>query len=117
MSKKSLLTVADEFEKNLSEMGFEECYNEVELAETFKGVMSDYKKMIKTCEKEGLDVGEFELDKYEEEFVSGEVDEREEMIERIKERIISLIDVCESVPQKISQKYTKDLFDMINEDD
>ena len=110
----NLLKVANEYECSLLDNGYNECYDLQELAETFKEVITDYKKMVKVCEEGGIDTGESDIHKYEYEFEEGDIDNKEEIIDKIKERIISLVEICDDIPKNIDRKYIKDLVDIIN---
>ena len=110
----NLLKVADEYESSLLDNNFDNCYNNVELAATFKEIITDYKKIIKICENEGTDIGETCVVKYEYDFEESSADDKEEIINTIRDRIISLIEMCDEVPETIDRKYIKDLVDIIN---
>ena len=114
--KKNITDIADEFEKSLNG-GFEECFEEEGLANTFRECMQDYKKILKTCEEDGIDVGETEEKEFQEDFICGSSGDKEEIIDQIKERIVSLIEICDDVPQKLEEKYIKDLVDLLGVED
>ena len=112
----NLLKVADEYEHHLESSGFD-CFQDKELAATFKEIISDYKVITHVCEKEGLDINEPEVKEYQYEFNDADEDEKEQIIKDIKERTASLIDLCESAPENIVKKYYMDIFDMMKDDD
>lgn len=112
----NLLKIADRYEKKLNDGGYDDCFGDVELADTFKEIMEDYKQLIKTCKKEGIDVGSSDVKEYKEEFETSTIEEKEIVIDRIKDRILSLINVCENIPAKIGQKYIEDTFNLIDDE-
>ena len=117
MEKRNLLETADDYEKTLVDGGFEDSFDHVTLAATFKEIMHDYKKMIKVCDKEELDIGETHVDEYKEQFESANVDEKSEIITQLKTRVESLAEACDDVPASIITKYFKDLVDLIADEE
>lgn len=112
----NLLKIADEYENHLESSGFD-CFQDAELAATFKEIISDYKTITNICKTEGLDINEPGIKELENEFKEAELDEKEGIVEGIKERISSLMDMCDNPPEKIVKKYYMDLFDLIDMDD
>jgi len=112
----NLLKVADDFEKSLIDQGYDSCFDDKDLADTFKEIMDDYKTVVKSCDKEGIDIGNDEINEFKENFICAELlSEKEVLIEEIKEKIISLMNLCDNIPEKISEKYACDLFDLIDD--
>ncbi len=110
-----LLKIADQYETSLANEGFDDYFDNEELIKVFSTIMSDYKKIIKTCSKEGLDVGDTYLNEYKEEFQStDDICEKEEIIEDIASRIKMLIDICDDIPEEIALKYNKDLVEIMS---
>lgn len=114
-----MIETADKFEKSLRENGFDDCFDHAELANTFKEVITDYKKIIKTCKNDGIDVGDEpeNVEKYIEDFENANLNEKEEIISEAKEKLISMLGICDDAPAKIYEKYMKDLFDIIEDGD
>jgi len=90
-------------------------FNEEDLERTFSKMIQDYKKMVKISYEEGLDVDEDPKD-FKNEFKNSSLDEKEEIIDRVKDRITSLVEVCDTVPEEIEEKYSreKDLVALMN---
>ena len=116
-NKRNLLETADDYEKTLIDGGFEDSFDHIALAATFKGIIKDYKKIIKTCAKEDLDIGETNVDKYQNEFEKGNVEEKAEIINEVKNKVEILANACDDVPASIIAKYFKDLVDLIADDE
>ena len=108
-----MLEMAEDYEKSLVDGGFEDSFNHIALAVTFKEIMRDYKKIIKTCAKEDLDIGETHVDKYQSEFERGNIEEKTEIIMEMKNKVETLAGACDDVPAAIIAKYFKDLVDLI----
>ena len=115
----NLLKLAELYREDLMRDGSYEEIDEEDLKKVFSRLMKDYKRMIKKCSSEGIDADDVESSTYIEEFKTCCPEEKEELIERISDRIASLIDVCETVPEDIEVKYAreKDLVSLMEEQD
>jgi len=108
----NLLKLAEKYEE-----GFSSEYDDIdekELNKLFASVVRDYGRMYKRCSKEGVDTGDSEAKDYKDDFKLSTSEEKEELINRVKDRIASLAEECEVVPEDIDNKYsrTKDLVSM-----
>lgn len=104
----NILRIAEMYKKSFkdTELDFEESEDD-DLFSVFADVIKDYFKIMRRCSKEGVDVGSSDIDVYKDDFQSSSAEQREEIIERIKERIVSLMELCEKVPEDIEKKYTE----------
>ncbi|MFZ4399411.1 MAG: hypothetical protein ACOYO1_05195 [Bacteroidales bacterium] len=108
-----LLKIADNFEKSLIEDGFESFFDHEQLVKAFKEIMTDYKKIVNVCKKESIDVGETNISEFKENFDDGDLSDKEDIIDKIRERVVSLMNICNNVPEKIVERYDQDLVDII----
>jgi hypothetical protein len=113
----NLLKIAESYREDLMNNDEYEDISEEDLKKVFSTIMKDYKRMIKKCSLEGIDAVDTESDSYIDEFKNCCVEEKEDLINRIKDRIGFLIDACETVPEDIEEKYSveKDLVSMMEE--
>jgi len=82
-------------------------------SDLFKKAVRDYKRLIKTCEREGVSVLD-ETEDYKEAFGSSHsVGSRLTLIKNVRNEIKSMIDVCSSPPKDIISKYSEDLVSRI----
>jgi hypothetical protein len=105
----NLLNVAD-FYDNESDDEFDK----IAMRDIFKEIISDYKKIAKKCQRQGVDIGNTEEEQFEKLFKDGSISEKQFVITDMKDRIICLMDLCSYVPVKIRRKYSKDLVDLLD---
>jgi len=82
--------------------------DEKELNKFFVSVIKDYGRIYKKCSDEGLDLDGFDGKEYNEDFKVSSSEEKGRLIERIENRIASLIDICDIVPDDIIDKYSRE---------
>ena len=111
LKKNDLLDVDNDYQKCLIEDEDFDCDDKESLKKTFKDIISDYKKVLKKCKKEGIDTGVSEEQQYQKLFELGDINEKEEIISEMKDNIKSLLDLC-NIPE-IASKYFKDLVDIM----
>lgn len=109
MEDKEILNIADLYEADL-----EDQFDDFEIRDIFKEVISDYKKIAKKCKRQGVDIGATEEDQFEKLFKQGSIEEKQFVITDMKDRIVYLMDLCTYVPEKIRRKYSKDLVDLLD---
>jgi len=112
----NLLKLAEKYEESFSFM-----YDDIDEKEINKlctSVIKDYGRIYKICKIEGLDPGDSEEIDYKNDFNVSTAEEKEDLIKRVKDRIASLLEVCEKVPNDINRKYSnvKDLVSIFEED-
>lgn len=116
MLQDNLIRMAEKYQESLIDDGFEDYLDDEKGVITlFNNIIKDYKRMMKRCKKEGVDVGDvmMEVELAQEEFKSSETaSEKHNLISRIKDRIICLMEICDDVPIGIDKKYRKDLFEI-----
>ena len=107
-----LLELAENYQSELADNDFEA----EELAETFKEIYGDLKKLVKACNKEGLEVEVEEIEEYEENFEGAGIEQKQEIIDEVISEINELMEICEDPPEKIKKKYSlMDLVDIFSE--
>lgn len=101
------------FESVEFEDSFLDTIEEQEISNIFKKAVSDYNRLFKKCAKEGLDYES--VDFYKEEYYnsSPSISRRMEILSSIQEEIKTMLDVCESPPKDIVNKYSEDLVSRI----
>lgn len=109
--KDKLLNVAYIYEDDLSDYHSDN----FSIADTFKEIILDYKRITKKCKRQGVDIGSSEEKQFEKLFNEGSISEKEFVITDIKDRIVCLMDLCVHVPIKIRKKYCKDLVDLLDD--
>lgn len=102
----NLLKIAAKYEEEFS--SDYENLDEKELNKIFSSVIKDYGRIFKRCSTEGVDAGESEANDYKKDFKISTAEEKEELINRVEERIASLIEICEEVPNDIDEKYARE---------
>ena len=102
----NLLKLAEKYEESFSS-DYDDM-DEKELNRLFASVIRDYGRIYKTCSREGLDAGDSDLKEYKDNFNISTAEEKEELIGRVKERIASLAEACETSPDDISEKYSRE---------
>jgi hypothetical protein len=88
--------------------------DDCEITSFFKKTLLDYKRIVKRCEREGLEISN-DIDLYKEEYQSASTVKRLEIIAGLQDQIKTMISSCESPPKYISQKYSEDLVSRIEE--
>jgi hypothetical protein len=107
-----LLKLANNYEKEFQDSEL----SENDLNDIFISLVKDYNKLHRKCSSEGIDAGELETKEYKKAFKISTSDEKEELIDRVKNRISCLISACDDVPEDIEEKYCED-FDYVFEED
>lgn len=112
----NLLKLAQKYEESFI-LDYDDM-SEKEINKMFSSVIKDYGRLYKRCKIEGLDPGSSEENDYKSDFKISTAEEKEDLIKRVKDRIASLLEVCENVPKDIDEKYSnvKDLVSMFEED-
>lgn len=105
-----LLNVANFYEDESDDR-----FDRIAMRDIFREIISDYKKIVKKCQRQGVDIGPTEEEQFEKLFKEGSISEKEFVITDMKDRIVCLIDLCSHVPDKIKRKYMKDLVDLIDD--
>ena len=118
MLQDNLLKIANKYYNDLVDSNLE-CYlkNETNIAYVFKTALNDYKRMLKQCKKEGIDVGDdvSEIDSIVYEYKISEFkSDKTNLISRIKDRVICLIEICDEIPPFLDKRYRKDLVEMFD---
>ena len=119
MLQDNLLKIAEQYHKSLEEEDEDIIEDEVSACILFERILNDYKKMMKSCKKEGHDVGDIvkEVKEMEMEYKTCDtLCEKQNFFSRVKDRIVCLIEICNDTPKHIAKKYCdKDLFDLFEE--
>lgn len=108
-----ILSIAENYEEDIEEDRFDT----EDMKNIFEEIIKDYKKLVKKCKRQGIDIGKTDEQKFEDLFNDGSIKEKNFAIDNMQERIKYLLDICEFVPIKIKRKYRKDLVDRINDGD
>lgn len=107
--------IADEFYSfagTFSEEGeadeAEELYaDSVEVGKLFKKTLADYRRVVRTCEYEGLGISN-ETAEFKQEFaVSESIANRMKVIAGIQNEIKTMMDACDRPPKDIVKKYAE----------
>ncbi len=112
----NLLKIANSYESSMIDDGIYDEFSDDEMRALFNTLVSDYRKVVKICKKDGIDVGDAieDVDECVDAFEEANFDNREEVLDKVKERILILINLCDEIPDKIMKKYCeKDLLDII----
>ncbi len=104
----NILKIAEFYERDLMKTGAYEEFDESELQEIFSCLMRDYRKVVKRATEEGIDAEDTESKAYRNEFKTSPFAEKEEIIERVKNRIASLVEACSVPPKDIEDKYSRE---------
>ncbi len=88
--------------------------DEQEITASFKKVLGDYKRILKRCELEGLEVSD-DIESYKDEYYdsSPSISKRLEIMAELREQIRTMITSCERPPKDILRKYSEDLVSRI----
>jgi hypothetical protein len=108
----NLLKIAEKYEKDLDSSYLD--IDEQQFNKIFSFLLKDYRKIYKVCNEEGLETEAINIKECKEEFKMSTAEEKEDMINRIEERIASLSEACLNPPEDIDRKYAreKDLVDL-----
>ena len=90
---------------------FSDLIDEEDIKKTFEETISDYKRLIKKCKHEGLDVFDEGFDK--EYKTSSSIEQRREVLGSLQDQIKELLSSCDLPPKDIFKKYSDDLVSRI----
>ena len=89
---------------------FSESVEDESLSDIFKEAISDYKRLIKRCKNEGLDLSSCDYEEYSKEYkTSTTIEQRREIFASLQDEIKNLLDSCDLPPKDITKKYSDDL--------
>lgn len=106
----NLLKYAEQYQESLENEHNESSPEEVR--DLFKSIFNDYKKMLKKCKKQGIDIDN-DIEEYEVLLEDGSCKEQIDAVENVQDKIINMMDLCDNVPQSLESKYRKDVVDLI----
>ena len=109
----NILKIANEYEVNLGNLGFDDNESADEIKDLFRDIIKDYKKMIRKCERDGIEIDD-DIKEFEVVLEDGSCEEQYGAISNVKDKIVNLMDLCgDDVPEKMEEKYRQDLFDLM----
>jgi len=91
---------------------FDDC-DQAQITDLFCKCLADYRRVIKACIRDGIEV-ENDTQEIKEEYVtSSSFQKRLEIIASIQEQIISMAEACDNPPRGVVSKYSEDLVSRI----
>ena len=115
----NLLKIANSYKQSLINDGFCDSFTENDLADNFDEIISDYRRLLRLYKKEGIEISDsLNVNDELKEFEVSDIDDKEDIIERMKDRIQNMIKESEvPPPAKLVKKYCEDSYEEIEVDE